>query len=107
MFKSTNGGASFTAINNGLPVPFPGVGVLAISRSNPNTLYAGTDSGVFVSTDGGLSWSERNSGLSLLVPGVDALIMDPSNPSILYAGTREGKVFKSTNGGSSWQPTGL
>src|SRR5439155_21387893 len=28
------------------------------------------------------------------------------NPATLYAGTNNGGVFKSTNGGTNWQPTG-
>ena len=44
-------------------------------------------------------------------PGGDvrALAIDPSNPATLYAGTVccfGGGVFKSTNGGTTWQPTG-
>jgi photosystem II stability/assembly factor-like uncharacterized protein len=34
---------------------------------------------------------------------VNALAADPANPQVLYAGTRGG-VFKSANGGATWQP---
>jgi hypothetical protein len=39
---------------------------------------------------------------------VSALAVDPAAPTTLYAGTRNG-VFKSTNGGESWEAvhTGL
>jgi uncharacterized protein (TIGR03437 family) len=38
---------------------------------------------------------------------VQALAIDPSSPATLYAGTASGGgVFKSTNGGTTWQPTG-
>ena len=33
-----------------------------------------------------------------------ALAIDPSNPSTLYAGTDYAGVFKSTNGGGTWNP---
>ena len=36
---------------------------------------------------------------------ISTLAIDPSTPATLYAGTNGG-VFKSTNGGASWQPTG-
>src|SRR4030095_11705650 len=32
-----------------------------------------------------------------------SLAIDPGNSSIIYAGTRDGGVFKSTDGGTSWQ----
>jgi photosystem II stability/assembly factor-like uncharacterized protein len=35
---------------------------------------------------------------------IQTLAIDPQNPQILYAGTTGGGIFKSTDGGSSWQP---
>jgi hypothetical protein len=34
---------------------------------------------------------------------VSALALDPAAPATLYAGTRSGGVFKSTDGGGSWE----
>ena len=47
VFKSTNGGANWSAINDGLGNRI--VKALVIDPTNPRTLYAGTDGGVFVS----------------------------------------------------------
>ena len=70
---------------------------LAIDPDTPDTLYAGTYSGVFKSTDGGGNWSPVNTGLT--------------NTSVYDSGDRPGdaghplcrdvwrRVFKSTNGG--------
>jgi photosystem II stability/assembly factor-like uncharacterized protein len=96
VFKSTNGGTSWTAINSGLTIT--SVYALAIDPSTPAMLYAGTDGGVFKSTNGGTSWAAVNSGLPTNA-FVYALTIDPSNPATLYAGTVGGGVFKSTNGG--------
>ena len=60
-FKSTNGGAGWSAINSGLPVTIDSVGfpitdvvqTLAIDPSAPATIYAGTGAGVFKSINGG------------------------------------------------------
>jgi murein DD-endopeptidase MepM/ murein hydrolase activator NlpD len=101
VFKSTNGGSSWTATNSS-PT---NVNALTIDPLTPDTLYAGTQglglgTGIFKSTDGGTSWVTINSGLTTLF--VVALAIDPSSPATLYAGTNGRGVFKSTNGGMSW-----
>ena len=108
VFKSTNGGATWSASNTGLTATE--VLALAIDPVNPANLYAGTflegsSGGVFKSINGGASWIASSSGLT--ATQVNALAIDPSNPATLYAGTGSGTVFKSINGGASWQPTGV
>ena len=52
VFKSTNGGGNWSAVNTGLTDT--DVRALAIDPATPATLYAGTDGGgVFKSTNGG------------------------------------------------------
>lgn len=70
VFKTTNGGASWTNISGNLPdVP---VNNLLLDPSNPNTLYAGTDVGPFVTTNGGTSWSALGTGFPIVsVEGMD------------------------------------
>jgi photosystem II stability/assembly factor-like uncharacterized protein len=99
VFKTTNGGTSWTAVNSGFTDPY--VLALAIDPSTPATLYAGTYFGVYVfkSTDGGTNWTAVNSGPT---NAVQALAIDPSTPATLYAGTWADGVFKSTNGGTNW-----
>ena len=95
LFKSTDGGANWIPINNGLP----GVGVraLVIDPTNPMTLYAGTSrglniggvfsgGGVFKSTDGGANWIPISTGLSPFF-SVNTLVIDPTDPMTLYAGS--------------------
>ena len=96
--KSTNGGASWTAVNSGLTNTY--VHALAIDPSNTYILYAGTSGGMFKSINGGGTWIAVNSGLTSWV--VLSLVIDPSSPQTVYAGTDGGGVFKSTNGGTSW-----
>ncbi len=63
VFKSTNGGAAWSAVNTGLTNT--DVYALAIDPATPSTLYAGTVSdGVFKSTNGGAVWSAVNTGLT-------------------------------------------
>ena len=105
VFKSSNGGASWSASSSGLT----NLGVLAlvIDPSNPATLYVGTiKGGVFKSSNGGASWNSSN---TVLPSDVRALAVDPWNPSTVYAGIDGGGVFKSSDGGASWSAssTGL
>lgn len=78
--------------------------VLVIDPQIPSTIYAGTeDNGVVKSIDGGGSWNPINAGLP--ARSVTTLAIDPQNPQILYAAA--GTLFKSTDGGTSWNSTGL
>ena len=54
VYKSTDGGKTFTSIAANLPAG--PVNVIREDPSNPNVLYLGTDFGAFVSTDGGKRW---------------------------------------------------
>ena len=63
VFKSTNGGENWTAINTGLTNAY--VYALAIDPKTPATVYAGTiGDGVFKSTNGGENWTAINTGLT-------------------------------------------
>jgi len=105
-FKSTDGGASWSAINSGLTGQL--VFGLAIDSTTPSTVYAATlDDGVFKTIDGGANWSAANNGLSLSDDGYWAVVIDPTSPSTLYVGASSG-VYKSTDGAASWSAlTGL
>jgi photosystem II stability/assembly factor-like uncharacterized protein len=64
VWKTTNlagGAASWVAAGSGIPdVP---VNALAIDPDSPDTLFAGTDIGVFVTRNGGVSWTPFSAGL--------------------------------------------
>ena len=118
IFKSTNGGTSWSKLTSGLPPSSQVTRVsLAISRSDPDVLYAGlngtnpanssTDTNrVYTSTNGGVSWS--------VLPAVSTtsdfgggqgwynniIAVDPSNSSIVYLGGID--LWKSTNAGETW-----
>jgi photosystem II stability/assembly factor-like uncharacterized protein len=57
VFKTTNGGTMFERIDNGLPENFP-VHVVRVDPGDNDTLYAGTDVGLYRSTDGGAHWAQ-------------------------------------------------
>ena len=102
LFKSTDSGATWSAINNGLTST--SVPALAIDPITPSTLYAGTDGdeGVFKSSDSGATWSAINNGLTNTF--VPALAIDPITPSTLYAGTFGGKPATAVQSRTSTTP---
>ena len=74
---------------------------LAISPSNPQIMYAGTEPGeIYRSSNGGNSW-DCVSLDDFFGYGVTALAVHPSNPSIAFAGGNLG-VFKTTDAGTNW-----
>ena len=95
VFKSTDGGSTWRAANNGLTNTR--VYSLAIDPTNTQTIYVGTGRGVFKSTDGGSSWNPTG----LIDINVVSLAIDPSNTQVIYAGVGS-SVFKSSDGGLTW-----
>jgi photosystem II stability/assembly factor-like uncharacterized protein len=59
VFKTTDGGKSFTNISGNLPEN-AFVHVVTEDPKNPNLLYAGTELGLYASYDGGGNWMELN-----------------------------------------------
>src|SRR5262249_6220894 len=115
VFKSTDGGSSWTAVNTGL-IDLR-VLSLALDPRTPTTLYAGLDfPRVFKCTDGASSWTAAHTGLPPNT-SILAFAVVPLMPTFLYAGASclhvtvpcQGGVFKSIDGGSSWRAmnTGL
>jgi photosystem II stability/assembly factor-like uncharacterized protein len=117
IFKSTNGGLSWipTFDHEGTA----SIGAIAVSDSDHNVLYAGTGEaclrgnitygdGVYKSTDAGLTW--KNVGLKD-TRHIGAVIIDPRNPDVAlvaalghaYGPNAERGVFRTADGGKSWQ----
>lgn len=101
IFKTTNAGADWEQINEGLPhVPNTAVQALALDPAS-GAVYAGLEKlGVYKTTNGGASWQPASSGLTNL--DVTSLQVDPTLPETVYAATNGGGVFRSTDGGASW-----
>ena len=106
VFKSTNGGTSWTQLHLDLVQGY--VSALAVDSQQPARLYAATSLGIFKSSDGGESWKLALPGLP--ENGFSAVTIDPRNPSIVYAGEIcnfgpcDPRVFRSANGGETWIP---
>jgi photosystem II stability/assembly factor-like uncharacterized protein len=95
------------------------IGAMAISPSNPKVIYVGTgDSaprntvltgeGMYKSTDGGKNWTFIGLGETHII---SRILVDPRNPDVVYVAALghlfganpERGVFKSTDGGRTWQ----
>jgi hypothetical protein len=115
VYKTTNGGVSWAAVNTGLT--YNHVQTIAMSQSNNNILYCGTDqlgttnSGVYKTTDGGASWTAANTGILETSRGVQAIVIHPTNPNIAWMSVFDGLVnsttglYKTTDGGANWVPS--
>jgi photosystem II stability/assembly factor-like uncharacterized protein len=125
VFKTTDGGGRWLDVGGDAIVgdesgispvqqamhPRP-VHAVAVHPRRADTVFAGTDSGVFRSVDAGASWVGLNDGLS--DRRVRALLVDPSEDDTLYVGVGDfsdagsgGGVFKSTDGGAHWAATAV
>lgn len=115
IYRSTDGGNSFTQLTNGLPGSGADRILLAIAPSKPDSLYAalmngGGLLGLYKSTDGGDSWSQLSNTPDFPYPQAwyDAFVaVDPTNENIVYCGGvfpsyAVAGVIKTTNGGASW-----
>jgi photosystem II stability/assembly factor-like uncharacterized protein len=80
LYKTTDFGATWTAITSGLP-DFQ-VNVVFEDRKNPDLLFAGTDCGVFVSIDAGRNWSRFKSNLPS-IPVKDLLVHPRENDLVV------------------------
>ena len=67
--------------------------------TDKQTIYAGTDIGIYRSQDGGKTWLQTNQGL--FDQDIRSLVIDPKNSSTVYAGTGHG-IFKSEDAGNTW-----
>lgn len=67
VFRSTNGGTSWTNVSDNLPdAP---ANAVAIRPDQPNEVYVGTDVGVFVSFSGGGGWERMGNGIPNAIIG--------------------------------------
>lgn len=93
IFKTTDAGSTWTAVNNGIGTIFSGteedsVYLVAVDPVNAGTAYAVTlNTGVFKTVDGGAHWSAVNTGLTTTIKAqgfLNSFAVDPKNPQVLY-----------------------
>jgi photosystem II stability/assembly factor-like uncharacterized protein len=117
VWESRDAGRTWGPIFDGQPVG--SIGALAVAPSDPKTLYVGTGEsdmrsdisqgeGMFKSVDGGRSWSRIGLTDSQQIARIR---VHPTDPSLVYVAAlghpygpnAERGVFRSKDGGATWQ----
>ncbi len=118
LWKTTNGGSTWTAVSS--YIPSLGISGVVVDQSNPNTIYVLTGDGdtygnnylvvlagyhklsvgVLVSHDAGQTWQQTGELFNGEYVGY-RLVQHPTNSNILLAATSEG-IYRTTNGGNTW-----
>ncbi|MFQ6105393.1 MAG: T9SS type A sorting domain-containing protein [Candidatus Glassbacteria bacterium] len=116
VWKTTNGGNSWTPLSDDLPSL--SIGALAVDPLDPAIVYAGTGeenfigqygckpyrsdqypgAGVFKSTDGGVTWTQAGEYFS---ESMARIAIHPLGTDTLFVASVDG-LFKSTDAGENW-----
>ena len=107
IFKSTDGGTTWTEISQGIPVEGRGHIGIAVAPTNRNRIYAVVDAkegGVFISNDAGATWARLSSDKRLWDRGwyFEKVTVDTKNPDVVYV--MNTSIYRSTDGGKKWTP---
>jgi len=103
IYKSTNGGLTWTAVNSGLSYfDFFQIAKILINPLNPDEAYLATSTGIYKTTNATTScqWIALTDSLVNQKYFRNILYKPDGLYSTIYASGKD--IIKSTNGGSSW-----
>src|SRR5687767_14267295 len=108
LFKSTDGGETWSRLTNGLPSKLIGKIDIDVARTNPRIVYAmveapGAEGGLYKSDDSGASWKLVNSsgGIRARPFYFHYVDINPKNENDLWVGAVQ--QYRSTDGGKTFQ----
>jgi uncharacterized protein (TIGR03437 family) len=93
-FKSTDYGDTWASIGTGLS---GAITYLTVDPTDIGRLFASTATATYLSEDGGQSWT------NVLTMPAWTVTIDPGDPAKVYATTRTQGIFRSPDGGHTWQ----
>jgi photosystem II stability/assembly factor-like uncharacterized protein len=100
VFKSTNMGASWFAISTGTSGT---IREMAISKSNPNIIFASSGGSLYKSTDRGYTFASSGTGLPNKT--ITSIYIHPDSNKVAIvtmSGFGGNKIHKTIDGGASW-----
>lgn len=103
VYKTTNGGTSWTKIYSDLYNPMEVINKVLIDPTNSSIIYIAYKGKVFKSTNGGSTFTQK---LNITIGGNDRdvrlrdLVFKPGNTNVIYAAGKA--LYKSTNAGDNW-----
>ncbi|MBI5214152.1 MAG: T9SS type A sorting domain-containing protein [Ignavibacteriae bacterium] len=108
VYKTTDGGTSWTATNSNTNIDGNPTLSMGISKTNDNVVYIGTApyttrAQVWKTVNGGTSWQNITGTLPDRYP--NDITVDPNNSNsayIAFGGFGTGHFYKTTDGGTSW-----
>jgi photosystem II stability/assembly factor-like uncharacterized protein len=93
-------------------VPIGAINQIVIHPTKPNVMFMGTEGmGFLASEDGGKTWAPKNKGFTTAEEGtvsgiqIRCMAVDPGKPDTIYAGMAAFGVFKTADGGTTWEST--
>jgi len=115
IYKTSDGGVTWTWVGDiymqygdtPSTTNFATILDLQIAPDNPELIYAGTETGIYISQNGGRDWTNTKPGYVF----VNSIAVDPSNPKNILIGIGRSDmqsdhevigIFKSTDGGETW-----
>ncbi|HXH06930.1 MAG TPA: hypothetical protein VNI83_10105 [Vicinamibacterales bacterium] len=107
LYKTVDGGETWTRLGNGLPQGLVGRIGVAVSPANPNRVWAiveAEEGGVFRSDDAGATWRRVNDDREVRARPwyYSHIFADPKDEQTVYVGSSH--LLKSTDGGRSFAP---
>ncbi len=99
VYKTTNGGSSWTKLAPTVDFGGWNQSLLAFEPGNPSTLYVASWGEVSKTTDSGSNWTSATVSAGVTT---SVVLVDPATPSTLYAATAGDGVYKSTDSGVTW-----
>lgn len=108
VWKTTNGGTTWTLLTPDLPNL--ATTVLAMANSNRNIIYLGTGEGffnldaiggggIFKSTDRGVTWTSLSTTVAF--GDINRIAVSPANENVVVAVTSNG-IYRTSDGGTNW-----